>query len=144
MIPINALEQMNSKTLALIGADRGQHARPGASEIARNLTGIECPHSYIGVISVDDQRSPSASDAECGRQPMRPARERGQRLRRFGEIAGLMENPTFEREGLIGADAVSVRTFGADRQRLRPGQLQSDVFKRAATCKISIFDSALV
>ena len=45
MIPFNALEQMNSKTLALICADRGQHARPGALEIARNLAGIEGPHS---------------------------------------------------------------------------------------------------
>jgi hypothetical protein len=75
---------------------------------------------------------------------MRLPGQRSQRLRAFGQIPRLMEDPTFEREGLIGADAVSVRTFGADRQRLRLGQLQSDVFKRAATCKIPIFDSALV
>ena len=73
MIAFNALEQVNSKTLALICADRGQDARPGALEIARNLPGIERPHSYIGVISVDDQRFPGARHAERGGQPMRLA-----------------------------------------------------------------------
>ena len=45
MITFNALEQMNSKTFALIHADRAQHRRPGAFEIARNLSRIEGPHS---------------------------------------------------------------------------------------------------
>ena len=39
MIAFDVLEQVNSKTLALIHADRGQHAGPGAIEIARNLAG---------------------------------------------------------------------------------------------------------
>ena len=36
MIPFNALEQMNAKTLTLIPADGRQHGPPGALEIARN------------------------------------------------------------------------------------------------------------
>ena len=64
MIPFDMLEKMNSKTLALIHTDRRQHARPGTFEITRNLAGIEGSHSQIGMISVDDQRFPSAGDAE--------------------------------------------------------------------------------
>ena len=75
---------------------------------------------------------------------MRLAGQRGQRLRRLGEIAGLVENPTFERERLIGADAVGVRPVGTRCERLGLSQLQSYVFNRAATRKISVFDSALV
>ena len=45
MIAFDALEQMNSKTLALIRADRRQHRGPGAFEIARNLARIEGSHS---------------------------------------------------------------------------------------------------
>ena len=74
MIPFNMLEQVNSETLALINADGRQHARSGALEITRNLTGIECPHSQVGMISVDDQRLPSAGDAEGRGQAMRLAR----------------------------------------------------------------------
>src|SRR3984957_13390786 len=144
MIPFNALEQMNSKALALICADRGQHARPDALEIARNLTRIERPHSYIGMISVDDQRFPGAGDAERGGQAMRLAREQAQRLRGGVEIAGLVENLTFERERLISADAVGVRPVRAGCEGLGLSQFQSNLFNRAAARKMFAFDSTLV
>ena len=75
---------------------------------------------------------------------MRLAGERGQRLRRLGEIAGLVEDPAFERERLIGADAVSVRTLRADGESLRPRQLNGHTFERSATREIPIFERALV
>ena len=77
MIPFNVLEQMNSKTLALIHANRGQHAWARAFEIARNLVGGEGSHSQVRMISVDDERAPGAGDAECRGQAMRPAGQRG-------------------------------------------------------------------
>ena len=52
-----------------------------------------------------------------------------------------MEDPAFERERLIGADAVSVRTHRADCERLGFGQLHSQIFKRAAAGEIAIFDA---
>ncbi len=65
MIPFNMLEQMNSKTLALIHANGGQHAWAHAFEIARNLVGSESSHSQVRMISVDDERIARARDAEC-------------------------------------------------------------------------------
>ena len=55
-----------------------------------------------------------------------------------------MEDPAFERERLIGADAVSVRTLRADRESLGPRQFDGDIFKRAAAGEIPIFERALV
>ena len=92
MIAFDVLKEMNSETLALINADGRQHARPGALEITRNLSWIECPHSQVRMISVDDQRFPSAGDAEGRSQPMRLAGQRSQRLRAFCQIPGLMED----------------------------------------------------
>ena len=54
MIAFDVLKEVNSETLALINADGRQHARPGALEITRNLIRIECPHSQVRMISVDD------------------------------------------------------------------------------------------
>ena len=70
--------------------------------------------------------------------------ERGQGLRPFNEIARFVENPAIDRQRLIGADAVSVRTFLADCESLRPRQFDRDIFKRAAFGEISIFERALV
>ena len=64
MIAFDVLKEVNSETLALINADGRQHAPPGPLEITRNLIRIECPHSQVRMISVDDQRFPSAGDAE--------------------------------------------------------------------------------
>ena len=80
---------------------------PGALEIARNFAGIEGPHSEIRVFSVDDQRLAPAGDANA-KSSDRLAGKGGQRSRRFGEIAALVEDPAFEHERLIGADAVGV------------------------------------
>jgi|ERR1700722_4353883 hypothetical protein len=109
MIAFDVLKEVNSETLALINADGRQHTRPGAFEITRNLIRIEGSHSQVGMISVDDQRFPSASDAEGRGQAMRLPGQRSQRLRAFRQIARLMKDPAFERKRLIGADAVSVR-----------------------------------
>ena len=65
MIPFNVLEQMNSKTLALIHANGGQHVWARALKIARNLVGSEGSHSQVRMISVDDERVAGAGDAEC-------------------------------------------------------------------------------
>ena len=54
MIAFDVLKEVNSETLALINADGRQHARPGPLEITRNLIRIECPHSQVRMISVDD------------------------------------------------------------------------------------------
>ena len=96
------------------------------------------------MISVDDERLAGAGDAEGRGQAMRPAGERGQRFRRFGEIMRLVEDPAFERERLIGADAIGVRTLCADGERLRARQLESHAFERAAGRQVSVFDRALV
>ena len=96
------------------------------------------------MISVDDQRSPSASDAEGRGQAMRLAGQRSQRLRAFGQIPRLMEDRAFKRERLIGADAVSVRTHRANRERLGFGQLDRQIFERPVAGEIPIFKAALV
>ncbi len=75
---------------------------------------------------------------------MHLAGQRRQRLRPFDEIAGLVEDPAVQRERLIGADAVSVGTFRADCESLRPRQFDRDIFKRAALGEIPIFERALV
>ncbi len=75
---------------------------------------------------------------------MRLAGERRQRLRAFGKIARLVQDLAFERERLIGADAIGVRTLGADRKRLGLRQFESHTFERAPARQISIFDRALV
>ena len=144
MVSFNALEQMNSKTLALIDADGGQYARTRAFEIARNLVESERSHLQVRMIPVDDQSSPAAGDAERGGQAMRPAGERRERLRRFGEIAGLVEDPAVERERLVGTNAISVRTFRADCEGLRPRQFDGDVRERAAFGETPILQRALV
>ena len=144
MIAFDVFKEVNSETLALINADGRQHTRPGAFEITRNLIRIEGSHSQVGMISVDDQRFPSASDAEGRGQTMRLAGQRGQRLRTFGQIPRLVEDPAFERERLIGADAVSVRTHRANRERLGFSQFDRQIFKRPVAGEISIFKSALV
>ena len=144
MIPFNMLEKVNSKTFALIRANGRQHRRPGTLEITRNLIGIECSHSQVGMISVDDQRLPSAGDAERRGQAMCLARQRGQRLRPVGQIPRLMEDPALKRERLIGADAVSVGTHRANRERLGFGQLDRQIFERPVAGEIPIFESALV
>src|SRR3984957_11583184 len=110
MVPFNVLEQVNSKTLALIRANGRQHGRPGTFEIPRNLMRIESPQSYVGVISVDDQRLAGSGHAERGGQAMRLARQCSQRLRGFSEIRRFMEDASLERERLIGADAIGVGT----------------------------------
>ena len=139
MIAFDVLEQVNSEALALIHADGRQHARSGAIEITRNLIRIEGSHSQVGMISVDDQRLSSAGDAEGRGQAMRLAGQRGQRLRPFGQVAGLVKNPAFERERLIGADAMGVRTRRANRKRLGFGQLDGQIFKRPIAGEIAIF-----
>ena len=96
MISLDVLEQVNSETLALIHADRRQHAGSGALEITRNLIRIEGSHSEVGMISVDDQRFPSASDAEGRGQAMGLAGQRGQCLRPFDQIARLVEDPCLQ------------------------------------------------
>ena len=144
MIAFDALKEMNSETLAVINADGRQHARPGAFEITRNLARIECPHSQIRMISVDDQRSPSASDAEGRGQAVRLPGQRSQCLRAFDQIARLVKDPAFERKRLIGADAVSVRTHRANRERLGLSQLDRQIFKRPVAGEIPIFKAALV
>ena len=75
---------------------------------------------------------------------MRPARERRQSLRPFKEIARFVEDPAVQRERLIGANAVSVRSFRADCESLRPSQFDRDIFKRAPFGEIPIFERALV
>jgi hypothetical protein len=45
--------------------------------ITRNLAGIECSHSQVCMISVDDQRATSASDAEGGGQAVLLAGQSG-------------------------------------------------------------------
>ena len=97
MIPFDMLEKMNSKTLALIHADRRQHARSGAFEITRNLIRIEGSHSQVGMISVDDQRFPCVGDAEGRSQAVRLAGQRSQRLRAFSQIARLVKDLAFKR-----------------------------------------------
>src|SRR5580693_5534446 len=123
MVPFNALEQMNSETLALVHANGRQHAESSAFEIARNLFRSEGSHPQVRMISVDDQRLSASGDAESRGQAMRLARERGQRFRPFGEIAGLVEYPAFERERLIGADAVGIWAPRTDGKSLRLRQL---------------------
>ncbi len=81
------------------------------------------------MISVDDQRFPSASDAEGRGQAMRLAGQRGQCLRPFDQIARLVKDPAFERENLISPDAVSVRTHRANRERLGFGQFDRQIFE---------------
>ena len=75
---------------------------------------------------------------------MRLPGQRSQRLRALGQIPGLMEDRAFERKRLIGADAVSVRTHRADRERLGFGQLDRQIFKRPIACEIPIFKAAFV
>ena len=75
---------------------------------------------------------------------MRLAGQRGQRLRPFGQIAGLVKNPAFERERLIGADAIGMRPLTADRKRLGLRQLRGQIFERSTAGQISIFNRALV
>jgi hypothetical protein len=144
MIAFNVLEQVNSETFALIRADGGQHRPPRTLEIPRNLVRIEGPQSYVGMISVDDQGLPGPGDREGRGQAMRLAGQGGQGLRRLDEIGGLMKDAPVERKRLIGADAIGVRTRGADCERLGPRQLQGQIFQRAPVRQISIFDRALV
>ena len=54
---------------------------------------------------------------------MRLAREFGERSRSLGEIARFVEDPAFERERLIGAQAISVRPQRADGERFGLRQL---------------------
>ena len=75
---------------------------------------------------------------------MRPAGERRQRLRAFDKIARFVEDPAVKRQRLIGADAVSVRTFRADCESLRLRQFDGDIFKRAPLGEMPIFERALV
>ena len=75
---------------------------------------------------------------------MRSAGQRRQRLRSFDEIAGFVEDLAIERERLIGANAVSVRTSGADCEGLRPRQFDSDMFNRAAFSEIPILQRTFV
>ena len=75
---------------------------------------------------------------------MRLAGQCGQCFRPFGQIARLVKNPAFERERLIGTDAVSVRTQRANRERLGFGQLDGQILKRPVAGEIPIFESALV
>jgi hypothetical protein len=75
---------------------------------------------------------------------MRPAGERRESLRPFNEIARFVEDPVVQRKRLIGANAVSVRSFRADCESLGPRQFDSDIFNRAAFGEIPIFERALV
>ena len=85
------------------------------------------------MISVDDERLPTAGDAERRGQAVRLAGERRQSLRPFIEIARLVKDPVADHERLIGADAISVWTLRADRESLRPRQFDGDVCNRAAS-----------
>ena len=75
---------------------------------------------------------------------MRLPGQRSQRLRAFSQIARLVKDLAFKREGLIGADAVSVRTHRANRERLGFGQLDRQIFERSVAGEKPIFKPALV
>ena len=73
MISFDTIHEMDAETLDLVAAYRPQRRRPSPIEIARYCIQIERPHSEVGMIAVDNQRSPGASDAEGGGQAMRLA-----------------------------------------------------------------------
>ena len=119
MIPFNVLEQVNSKTLALIHPNRRSAPTvPRARDSAKS----------------QPDRGPASADPRdpCGRPAL--ARRGRRKTRRSGDascrtapldvraafrkIARLVQDLAFERERLIGADAIGVRTLGADRKRL--------------------------
>ena len=135
---------MGPKAFNLINSDARQHGGPGAIEIARNRHRIEISHLKVCVFAVDDQRLSEAGDAEGGRQPMRPARERGERLGGLGDIARLVDDASLERERLIRAQAIGVRPQRADGDGLGPRQLDRQTFKRTAGREMPIFEPALV
>lgn len=135
---------MGTETFNLINSDAREHRGPGAIEIARNRNGIEMPHSKACVIAVNDERLSEAGDAECRRQPMRLAGECGKRLGGLGETARLVDDPAFERERLIRAQAIGVRPQRADGERLGPRQLDCQTFERTAGRQMPIFERALV
>jgi hypothetical protein len=144
MIAFDAIEEMGAKTFNLINPDAREHRGPGAIEIARNSSGIERPHSKLGMILVDDQRLPGASDAERGAQAMCLALERGEALGSLAEIARLVEDPAFERERLIGAETIGLRSQSTDGERFGAGQLDRQTFQRPAASEKPTFESPLV
>ena len=91
MVALDAIEQMHAKAFKLVDANTGKNSGTGESKISRDFARVESAHVKIGRIAFCKERFSTAGNTERGGQPMRPASQRGERIRSFGEVTRLVQ-----------------------------------------------------
>jgi len=91
-----------------------------------------------------EQNLARARDADSGDKNVGPAGKPGETLHRRFQIVRLMKKNPLEQQGLIGADAQSLRTPLADVKRLGPGEQHCKIGWSAAAFQKPRLESPLI